>query len=127
LLPQTSGELLIDGIEMQRQNLEWQSTIGYVSQAIYLTDDTVRRNVAFGIAEADVDEVALERALKSAQLWISLRRCQIKRTRSLANVEFEFQVVSVSESELRVLYIMNPKCLCSTKLPAVSTLKLKLK
>lgn len=69
LLPQTSGELLIDGIEMQRQNLEWQSTIGYVSQAIYLTDDTVRRNVAFGIAEADVDEVALERALKSAQLW----------------------------------------------------------
>ena len=69
LLPQTSGELLIDGVEMKERNLEWQSTIGYVSQAIYLTDDTVRRNVAFGIAEADVDEVALERALKSAQLW----------------------------------------------------------
>ena len=69
LLPQTSGELLIDGREMQKQNLEWQSTIGYVSQAIYLTDDTVRRNVAFGIAEKDVDEVALERALRSAQLW----------------------------------------------------------
>ena len=69
LLPQTSGELLIDGVEMQEHNLEWQSTIGYVSQAIYLTDDTVRRNVAFGIAENDVDEDALERALKSAQLW----------------------------------------------------------
>ena len=69
LLPQTSGELLIDGVEMKKHNLEWQSTIGYVSQAIYLTDDTVRRNVAFGIAEKDVDEVALERALKSAQLW----------------------------------------------------------
>ncbi len=69
LLPQTSGELLIDGREMQKQNLEWQSTIGYVSQAIYLIDDTVRRNVAFGIAEKDVDEVALERALRSAQLW----------------------------------------------------------
>jgi ATP-binding cassette, subfamily B, bacterial PglK len=69
LLPQTSGELLIDDTEMQEHNLEWQSTIGYVSQAIYLTDDTVRRNVAFGIAEKDVDEVALERALKSAQLW----------------------------------------------------------
>ena len=69
LLPQTSGELLIDGFEMQEHNLEWQSTIGYVSQAIYLTDDTVRRNVAFGIAEKDVDEVALERALRSAQLW----------------------------------------------------------
>ena len=69
LLPQTSGELLIDGVEMHEHNLEWQSTIGYVSQAIYLTDDTVRRNVAFGIAEEDVDEVALERALRSAQLW----------------------------------------------------------
>jgi len=69
LLPQTSGELLIDGLDMQEHNLEWQSTIGYVSQAIYLTDDTVRRNVAFGIAEKDVDEMALERALKSAQLW----------------------------------------------------------
>jgi ABC-type multidrug transport system fused ATPase/permease subunit len=69
LLPQTSGELLIDGVEMQEHNLEWQSTIGYVSQAIYLTDDTVRCNVAFGIAEKDIDEVALKRALKSAQLW----------------------------------------------------------
>jgi len=69
LLPQTSGELLIDGVEMQEHNLEWQSTIGYVSQVIYLTDDSVRRNVAFGIAEKDIDEVAIERALRSAQLW----------------------------------------------------------
>ncbi|NQV97204.1 MAG: ABC transporter ATP-binding protein [Acidimicrobiaceae bacterium] len=69
LLPPTSGELLIDGVDMHKNNLEWQSTIGYVAQAIYLTDDTVRRNVAFGIAERDIDEVALERALKSAQLW----------------------------------------------------------
>lgn len=69
LLPPTSGELLIDGVDMHKNNLEWQSTIGYVAQSIYLTDDTVRRNVAFGIAERDIDEVALERSLKSAQLW----------------------------------------------------------
>jgi len=69
LLPPSSGELLVDGVNMHEHNLEWQSTIGYVAQAIYLTDDTIRRNVAFGIAEKDVDEVALERALKSAQLW----------------------------------------------------------
>ena len=54
---------------MHEHNIEWQSTIGYVAQAIYLTDDTIRRNVAFGIAENDIDDVALERALKSAQLW----------------------------------------------------------
>ncbi|MFM8836762.1 MAG: ABC transporter ATP-binding protein, partial [Actinomycetota bacterium] len=69
LLPPSSGELLVDGVNMHEHNLEWQSTIGYVAQAIYLTDDTIRRNVAFGIAERDVDEAALERALKSAQLW----------------------------------------------------------
>ena len=69
LLPPSSGELLIDGVNMHEHNIEWQSTIGYVAQAIYLTDDTIRRNVAFGIAENDIDDVALERALKSAQLW----------------------------------------------------------
>jgi ABC-type multidrug transport system fused ATPase/permease subunit len=69
LLPPSSGELLIDGMNMHEHNIEWQSTIGYVAQAIYLTDDTIRRNVAFGIAENEIDEDALERALKSAQLW----------------------------------------------------------
>ncbi len=69
LLPPTSGELLIDGIDMYKNNLEWQSTVGYVAQSIYLIDDTIRRNVAFGIAEHEIDESALERALRSAQLW----------------------------------------------------------
>jgi ABC-type multidrug transport system fused ATPase/permease subunit len=69
LLPPSSGELLVDGVNMHEHNIEWQSTIGYVAQAIYLTDDTIRRNVAFGIAENEIDDVALERALKSAQLW----------------------------------------------------------
>ena len=69
LLPPSSGELLVDGVNMHEQNMEWQSTIGYVAQSIYLTDDTIRRNVAFGIAEHEIDVSALERALKSAQLW----------------------------------------------------------
>ena len=69
LLPPSSGELLVDGVNMHEHNIEWQSTIGYVAQAIYLTDDSIRRNVAFGIAEKEIDNVALERALKSAQLW----------------------------------------------------------
>ena len=69
LLPPSSGELLVDGVNMHEHNIEWQSTIGYVAQAIYLTDDTIRRNVAFGIAEDEIDDVALERSLKSAQLW----------------------------------------------------------
>ena len=69
LLPPSSGELLVDGVNLHEQNMDWQSTIGYVAQSIYLTDDSIRRNVAFGIAEHDIDESALERALRSAQLW----------------------------------------------------------
>jgi ABC-type multidrug transport system fused ATPase/permease subunit len=69
LLPPSSGELLVDGVNMHEHNIEWQSTIGYVAQAIYLTDDSIRRNVAFGIAEQEINDAALERALKSAQLW----------------------------------------------------------
>jgi ABC-type multidrug transport system fused ATPase/permease subunit len=69
LLPPSSGELLVDGVNMHEHNIEWQSTIGYVAQSIYLTDDSIRRNVAFGITEKEIDDVALERALKSAQLW----------------------------------------------------------
>ena len=69
LLSPSSGELLVDGVNMHEHNIEWQSTIGYVAQSIYLIDDTIRRNVAFGIAEHEIDEDALERALRSAQLW----------------------------------------------------------
>ncbi|MFM8852554.1 MAG: ATP-binding cassette domain-containing protein, partial [Acidimicrobiaceae bacterium] len=37
LLPPSSGKLLVDGVNMHEHNIEWQSTIGYVAQAIYLT------------------------------------------------------------------------------------------
>jgi len=58
----------VDGQDIQRHLRAWQDQIGYVPQAVYLTDDTLRRNVAFGLPGEQIDEVAVRRAIRSAQL-----------------------------------------------------------
>lgn len=71
LLQPSNGKILIDrqDINISFENLrEWQDQIGYVNQSIYLTDDTLRKNVAFGISEKDLDEEAINKAIKAAQL-----------------------------------------------------------
>lgn len=68
LLKPVHGKVMIDGIDIQSNLRGWQDQIGYVPQSIYLTDDTLRRNVAFGLSEELIDERAVLRAIKSAQL-----------------------------------------------------------
>ena len=46
----------------------WQNQIGYVPQSIYLTDDTLKKNIAFGIPEDKISNVAIELAVRAAQL-----------------------------------------------------------
>ena len=46
----------------------WQKQIGYIPQDIYIIDDTIRRNVAFGISDHDIDEESVKRSVKLAQL-----------------------------------------------------------
>jgi ABC-type multidrug transport system fused ATPase/permease subunit len=68
LLPVESGRIEVDGIDIQRDLRAWQSAIGYVPQAIYLTDESIRRNIALGLADEDIDEQAVRAALAAAQL-----------------------------------------------------------
>lgn len=68
LLAPDSGQLLVDGRDIQETMRGWQNQVGYVPQSIYLTDDTMRRNVAFGLADTDIDDAAVERAVRAAQL-----------------------------------------------------------
>ena len=68
LLPPSHGRVTVDGKDIHDNLRGWQDMIGYVSQSIYLCDDSIRRNVAFGVAEQDVDDAAVLRALKAAQL-----------------------------------------------------------
>jgi len=68
LLAPESGTVAVDGRSVQADLRAWQDQIGYVPQSIYLTDDSLRRNVAFGIPEEEIDDDAVKRAIKAAQL-----------------------------------------------------------
>ena len=68
LLAPQSGAVSVDGVDVRDNLRSWQNRIGYVPQQIFLTDDTLRRNIAFGIPDAEIDEAALQRALRAAQL-----------------------------------------------------------
>jgi ABC-type multidrug transport system fused ATPase/permease subunit len=68
LLTPTAGDVTVDGQSIHGDLRTWQNKIGYVPQSIFLTDDTLRRNVAFGLANEKIDEEAVRRAIRAAQL-----------------------------------------------------------
>jgi ATP-binding cassette subfamily C protein len=68
LLPPTTGRVLVDGEALEGRERQWQRQIGYVPQDIYLLDDTLRRNIAFGIADHAIDETKLAAAIAQARL-----------------------------------------------------------
>ena len=68
LLEPQSGSVLINGQTIESVKQSWQKQIGYIPQTIFLMDDSLRRNIAIGIADSEIDEVAIQDALKSAQL-----------------------------------------------------------
>ena len=68
LLDPTEGRVLVDGVDIQENMGSWQSKIGYIPQDIFLTDDSVRRNVAFGRDDDEIDDGMVWAALEAAQL-----------------------------------------------------------
>lgn len=68
LLPPTAGAVLVDGQDIRKNVRGWQRKIGYVPQAGYMSDDTIRRNVAFAVLDAEIDDSRVWAALEAAQL-----------------------------------------------------------
>ena len=68
LFAPTSGVVSVDGSDVHQNLRNWQNQIGYVPQAIYLTDDTLRRNVAFGLNDENIDDDLVREAIHLAQL-----------------------------------------------------------
>ena len=68
LLTPSEGVVRVDGEDIQPHLRGWQDQVGYVPQTIYLTDDTLARNVAFGLPYDQIDEAAVWRALAAAQM-----------------------------------------------------------
>ena len=68
LLPPVSGVVRMDQHNVYENLRSWREKLGYIPQSIYLSDDTIRNNVAFGIYEAQIDDNAIWKALEKAQL-----------------------------------------------------------
>ena len=69
LLSPQYGRIKADGVDIFKSIDQWHKNIGYIPQTIYLSDDTIRNNVAFGVFEEEIDENAVIEALKKAQLY----------------------------------------------------------
>jgi len=68
LLQLKTGRILADGVDVQDNYEGWLKNIGYIPQTIFMIDSTIRKNVAFGYAEEDIDDNRVWEVLKEAQL-----------------------------------------------------------
>ena len=68
LLDPQTGRILYGGRDVRENRELWQSRIGYIPQNIYLTDESIRKNVALGIYEDRIDDERVWKALEDAQL-----------------------------------------------------------
>lgn len=68
LLKPSKGTITVDGIEIDEFIKSWQQTIGYVGQEIFLIDDTIKANIAFGMSDQEINMDSIYKALEAAQL-----------------------------------------------------------
>ncbi|MDD6811378.1 MAG: ABC transporter ATP-binding protein [Lachnospiraceae bacterium] len=68
LLEPQSGKIMADNLNVHAKPKTFHSQIGYIPQVIYLSDDTIRNNIAFGVKGKEIDEEAVKEAVKKAQL-----------------------------------------------------------
>jgi len=68
LLRPAKGRILLDGEDIQSFGEGWRTHLGYIPQSIYLLDDSIRRNVAFGLPDEDIDDKRVWHALHQARL-----------------------------------------------------------
>lgn len=68
LLKPQEGHVLVDGVDIEQNMESWLSRLAYIPQQIFLMDDTIKANVAFGLNETEIDESKVWNALREAQL-----------------------------------------------------------
>lgn len=79
LLSLSEGKLIVDDQTITKENVrEWQGHIAHVPQTIYLSDNTIKENIAFGIPEEDIDEARLIKAAKKAKIHETINKLDAK-------------------------------------------------
>jgi ATP-binding cassette, subfamily B, bacterial PglK len=68
LLQPDAGDIKVDGRSIYSDLRTWQNMVGYIPQSIFLTTDTIERNIAFGVHDELIDRQRLNEAIESAQL-----------------------------------------------------------
>ena len=68
LLIPHQGDIKVDGVSIYNNLRSWQNLVGYIPQTIFLADDTVKNNIAYGVPDKKIDEIRLRKAIEAAQL-----------------------------------------------------------
>ena len=68
LLMPTNGDIQVDGVSIYKNLRAWQNMIGYIPQTIFLIDDTVERNIAFGVNDELIDPKRLQKAIEGSSI-----------------------------------------------------------
>ena len=68
LLKPSTGNVIADGMNVHDNPIKWHKEIGYIPQTIYLADESIKENIAFGVKPNDIDDAEVMRAIEQAQL-----------------------------------------------------------
>ena len=68
LIKPQKGEILVDGVNIFENIQEWRDKLGYVSQSVFLIDESIKKNIAFGIEDNDINYTKLDKAIHNSGL-----------------------------------------------------------
>ncbi len=68
ILYQQKGNIEVDGVNIPENSGAWKRKLGYIPQSIFLIDDTIKNNIAYGVDEKDIDEKRVQEVIEESQL-----------------------------------------------------------
>ena len=121
LLTPTSGRVTVDGVDIRGNEKAWHESLGVVHQTVFLADTSIRRNVALGSPDDEIDDALVAEASGSRSSSSSSRRFPTGSNPSSASAECASQAANASGSRSRGPSIGSRVCSFSTRVPRRST------
>ena len=90
ILQPTGGKIFVDDQNINENRRLWQNNIGYIPQFIYLTDDTIKRNIAFGENDNEINEDKIKNAIATSQMNNFLKELPLKENTRVGEIGVKF-------------------------------------